>query len=61
MANQNIFTNEILDYLISEKGTLALKLAGELDFSKVSDVAKLRKICTAEQARAVIERKINFV
>ncbi len=55
MANQNIFTNEILDYLISEKGTLALKLAGELDFSKVSDVAKLRKICTAEQARAVIE------
>ncbi len=55
MSCQKIFTNEIIDYLISEEGERALHLAKELDFSRVSDVARLRKICTIEQSRAVIE------
>ncbi len=50
-----IFTPDILDYLTSSAGAEALELAKALDPYKPGDVARLRKRCTLEQSRAVLE------
>jgi len=52
---KNIFTQDILDYLTGSLGSQALELAQTLDIGKPSEIAKLRKICTLEQSRAVLE------
>ncbi|MFA5863814.1 MAG: methyltransferase domain-containing protein [Phycisphaerae bacterium] len=53
--SKQTFTEEILNFLTSPRGTAALELAGGLDPAKPSDVAKLRKHCTLDQSRAVLE------
>jgi SAM-dependent methyltransferase len=54
MSNQ-LFTRDILDFLITDAAREAMAAAGELDPYKPSEALKLRKRCTAEQARAVFE------
>ncbi len=52
---KDIFTLDILKYLVSEDGQAALELARGLDAGKPSDVARLRRVCSLEQSRAVLE------
>ena len=49
------FTEEMLDFLVSPAGRDAVKQAEQLDPNRPSDVAKLRKVCAAAEARAVLE------
>ncbi|NLE29605.1 MAG: class I SAM-dependent methyltransferase [Phycisphaerae bacterium] len=53
--NKEIFTCEILDFLTSSAGAEVLTLARDLDIYNPGDAMKLRKHCTPEQARAVLE------
>jgi len=53
--SDSVFTLDILDFLISDVGRDAMSLAAQLDPYKPADAEKLRKICTADQARAVFE------
>jgi SAM-dependent methyltransferase len=53
--NQEIFTPEILDFLSSCAGAELLDAAREMDTYNPSDAMKLRKRCTPEQARAILE------
>jgi len=49
------FDQTIIDFLISPTGKEAVELGQRLDPTRPADVAKLRTICTLEQARAVLE------
>jgi SAM-dependent methyltransferase len=53
--NESVFTLDILNFLISEAGHDAMSLAADLDPYKPADAEKLRKICSADEARAVFE------
>jgi SAM-dependent methyltransferase len=53
--NKEIFTCEILDFLTSPAGAELLAFARDMDTYNPSDAMKLRKRCTPEQARAVLE------
>lgn len=51
----DVFTDHILDFLLSPSGASAFALARELDPSRPSDLTKLRNQCTVDEVRAVFE------